>query len=244
LTALGLLLRRRSLGWLAIALLWLCSTPLVGDRTMRAAESWAVRLPAAQAPTADAIVVLSGGLVEAPGGEDEFNDAVDRFYGGVELLQAGRAPTLLFTGAWLPWRPDDTPEGEILAAEAVKLGAPRNRILVTGRASNTAEEAQAVAATLAAVPDLAQPPAILLVTSAFHMRRAQLLFERAGMTVIPYPVDFRASASARFTLLDLLPSAEALRNSELALRELYGVSYYFTLHRLKRLLGQIYIICR
>jgi uncharacterized SAM-binding protein YcdF (DUF218 family) len=215
LAALGLLLRRRSLGWLALALLWLCSTPLVGSGAMRAAEGWAVRLPAKEARIADAIVVLS--------------DAGDRFYGGVELLQAGRAPTLVFTDAWLPWRPDDRPEGEVLVAYAVKLGVQRRQILVSGRASNTAEEAQAVAATLAAVPGLTQPPTILLVTSAFHMRRSQLLFNRAGMTVIPYPVDFRISPGARFTLLDLLPSAEALRNSETALREFYGLGYYLVM---------------
>ena len=33
---------------------------------------------------------------------------------------------------------------------------------------------------------------ILLVTSAFHMRRAQRLFERQGPKVLPFPVDFQA----------------------------------------------------
>ena len=32
---------------------------------------------------------------------------------------------------------------------------------------------------------------ILLVSSAFHMRRAQRLFERQGMKVEPFPVDFQ-----------------------------------------------------
>ena len=33
---------------------------------------------------------------------------------------------------------------------------------------------------------------VLLVTSTFHMRRAQRLFERQGLKVLPFPVDFQS----------------------------------------------------
>jgi uncharacterized SAM-binding protein YcdF (DUF218 family) len=58
------------------------------------------------------------------------------------------------------------------------------------------------------------------------MRRAQLLFERAGLEVIPYPVDFRAGEGNDFTILDLLPNGGSLANTELALREFYGTWFY------------------
>jgi len=72
---------------------------------MRAVEGWQVRQPAASAPKADAIVVLSGMLRVVPGTHDtaEWRDAVDRFDAGVELARAGKAPLLVFTSEWYPW---------------------------------------------------------------------------------------------------------------------------------------------
>ena len=95
----GLAFRRRALCWVGIALLWIASTPLVSDEIMRAAERWQTRRPLSTAPIAHAIVVLSSGRVQPPGDPavSEWGDA-DRFFGGVELYKAGKAPLLIFTG--------------------------------------------------------------------------------------------------------------------------------------------------
>ena len=58
------------------------------------------------------------------------------------------------------------------------------------------------------------------------MRRARLLFEQAGLDVIPYPVDFRVGEGNGFTIINLLPSGGSLANTELALREFYGYWFY------------------
>ena len=63
----GLSLRRRWLIWTGIAFLWLSSIPLVGGFLVRAAEGWAERIPASDAPIVDTIVVLSAGRSIAPG---------------------------------------------------------------------------------------------------------------------------------------------------------------------------------
>ena len=59
-----------------------------------------------------------------------------------------------------------------------------------------------------------------------HRRRSRVLCARAGFPVVPFPVDFRVSAGRVFTILDLLPEADSLRQTELALREWYGFLYY------------------
>ena len=65
---------------------------------------------------------------------------------------------------------------------------------------------------------------IVLVTQAFHMPRARLLFERAGLEVIPGPTGFRVlpqrDAPSPF---DYLPQASALQNSYYALHEWLGI---------------------
>ena len=67
---------------------------------------------------------------------------------------------------------------------------------------------------------------ILLVISAFHMRRAQRLFERQGLKVIPFSAYFwecgRWADSLWRDPIQWFPSARALYDSSRALRELIG----------------------
>ena len=90
---------------------------------------------------------------------------------------------------------------------------------------NTADEAVAIRRLLPA-----RQSRVLLVTSAFHMCRAQRLFERQGLQVLPFPVDFQARGRWAGPLwrdpTQWLPSAGALDNSSRALRELLGRLVY------------------
>ena len=62
------------------------------------------------------------------------------------------------------------------------------------------------------------------------MRRAQRLFERQGLKVLPFPVDFQASGRWAGPFwrdpTQWLPSARALDDSSRALRELIGRLVY------------------
>lgn len=226
----GLSLRRRALIWLSFAILWISSTPIVSDFLVRSVEGWNERSAAVEAPPADAIVVLSGGRVVAPGAAaiSEWIDA-DRFYGGVELFKAGKAPLLIFTGGWVPWEPKAKHEGELLMEYAKALGISGNSLLTTGPV-NTEEEARTVASLIAQRNAVGAGqgarPHILLVTSAFHMRRAQRLFEQSGFNVTPFPVDFKVSAATQTGVLDFPPNSNALGLAELSWREIYGRLYY------------------
>jgi uncharacterized SAM-binding protein YcdF (DUF218 family) len=66
---------------------------------------------------------------------------------------------------------------------------------------------------------------ILLVTSAFHMRRAVPLFERQGFDVYPAPTDFQRLVGST-VLPGWLPSAENLSRTTLAIREHAGYWVY------------------
>ena len=225
----GLRFRRRALVWTGVGVLWLSSTPLVSVLAIRTAEGWSARAPATDVPHADAIVVLSEGRVTAPGKAaiSEWRVA-DRFYGGIELFREGKAPLIVFTGGWLSKERGETLEGDILAAYGMALGVPFDRMATTGRVTNTEEEASAVVLLLRARSSSPEEGTsrVLLVTSAYHMARARRQFERAGLEVIPFPVDFQVSSGVRTGVLSLLPSAAALRTTEMACREMYGLLFY------------------
>ena len=224
----GLRFQRRGLIWGGVAVLWFSSMPAVGRLAVRTAEGWEVRGLPSDAPKADAIVVLSEGRVVSPGkaAVSEWSDA-DRFFGGVELFKAGKSSLLVFTGAALPWESSTSTEGDILAGYARTMGVPDTQIVQTSRVANTADEAKTVATILRRRFPGSIRPKVLLVTSAFHMQRARTLFERAGMSVIPFPVDFRVPAGARLSVLQFLPSGSGLAQTETALREAYGRLFYF-----------------
>lgn len=217
----GIVTRRRR--WLIAAgtVLYLTSIPVLSAFLSRTLETGYVRLAASDAPVADAIVVLSTGRSIAPGqaAVSEWSDA-DRFFGGVELFQAGKAPLLIFTGGWFPFAPTAPLEGDVLAQYARGFGVPAESILTTGRVINTFEESQAVAHLLSEAAPAARR--ILLVTSAFHMDRATLHFERAGLSVTAFPVDFRGSQANTVSLLDFVPTGVALVENQVAIREIYG----------------------
>jgi len=217
----GLLLRSRTALVAALAFFWLSAMPAVSDTLMRVAENHAERIAVDDAPSAAAIVVLSEGRIVAPGemAISEWSDG-DRFWGGIELYQAGKAPLLIFTGGWVPWIPDAAPDGEVMMRYAERLGVPAGAMRTTGKVMNTDEEARAVAALL-------EPGTrILLVTSAFHMPRSLRLFADAGLQPTGYPVDFEVNAAKRLGVIDFVPTANAFRRTEQAWRELLGRAYY------------------
>ena len=65
---------------------------------------------------------------------------------------------------------------------------------------------------------------IILVTSAFHMRRALTVFEAAGMTVLPAPVP-PAGSDGSLEWSDFLPNAQSLMKSHYAIHEMAGWAY-------------------
>jgi uncharacterized SAM-binding protein YcdF (DUF218 family) len=130
-----------------------------------------------QIERADAIVVLGAGVSTTGNLSDS---SLRRAVHGVELEHRALAPTLVMLG------PSEWPlgEAEIRGMLARSLGVPLDRLLLVKGGRTTREEAQRTRDAL--------PPGsrrILLVTGSLHMTRARALFERAGFTVLPAPVD-------------------------------------------------------
>ena len=120
----------------------------------------------------------------------------------------------------MPWDKAKKTEGEVLKEYAISNGVPSEKIFVSKDVENTADEAVAVK------EQINPSRRIILVTSAYHMHRAKRLFEKQGLIVIPYKVDYKSERNKEITLLDFFPSADNLKTTETAVREIIGRLFY------------------
>jgi uncharacterized SAM-binding protein YcdF (DUF218 family) len=58
------------------------------------------------------------------------------------------------------------------------------------------------------------------------MYRAKRLFEKQGLEVVPYMVDYKTSRNNEVTFMDFLPRVINLELTETGIRELIGRVYY------------------
>lgn len=133
-----------------------------------------------------AIVVLGGGIMK---GGELGDESMRRAIRGIELCKRGFAPLIVLSGKAGPDQPHPT-EAEARAKIAEVAGIPRESILKEETANTTREESIRIAALLTE----RNIGRILLVTESLHMRRAKLLFERAGLAVLPAPSDDYSTA--------------------------------------------------
>ncbi len=164
-------------------------------------------------PTADpasvtCMIVLGGAIdneVSSTRGGVEFNQAADRFiealrlalrYDGSRILVSGGDGS--FSGVY---------EGEAQASEQffTGFGVSADRLVKENTSRTTYENTRNTRSLLQA-QGLDQ---CLLITSAFHMPRSVALFRKAGITVTPWPVDYRTRGDVRIRLDFTQPSLNA-----------------------------------
>ena len=217
----------------AIILLIVFSNGLFSNTLWRLLEYPWKRLDYSSVGSSDGIVVLSGGGINLPNFNTkiiEWNDP-DRFHAGVNLYKANKSNRLIFTGGINPLASGLSPEGDIYIREAISRGIPKENLFTTYPVSNTLHEAKAIKKLLDDLLPSSQKK-IILVTSAFHMHRAKKVFEKEGINVMPYPVDFKSEKSFISALrnpLKWLPHSSYLNESTGAIREIIGRIIYRSL---------------
>jgi uncharacterized SAM-binding protein YcdF (DUF218 family) len=206
------------------ALLALFSSPPVGEALLRSLENDYPEVPAADSPTASAIVVL-GGVTAPPVGPRrgvEVEQGFDRLLHGMRLWRQRKAPLLVLSGGVITYLVGQV-ESEAVSLQrlATEYGVPAEAILLETSSRTTYENA-AHTGRLLAERGIHR---ILLVTSAAHMRRAVGAFARQGLEVVPAPTDVQV-VPLPFTPLRLLPATEALGYSQQAIKEYVGLAVY------------------
>lgn len=193
----GRVWRARILSGLGIALLLTLTVFPLGELLLRPIEARFAVAPALD--RVDGIIVLGGG--ERAGraliwGLPQTNEAGERFIEGAALAHAHPQARLLFTGgsgALGDLGRSQVPQAQMAARLFTSLGIAPDRILLEQTSRNTAENARNSMALIQPKPE----EVWVLVTSAFHMRRAVRSFESAGWpNIVPWPVDHRSGRFA------------------------------------------------
>ncbi|EHG7613496.1 TPA: envelope biogenesis factor ElyC [Citrobacter sedlakii] len=192
-----------SAGWLALFLL---SLQPVADGLLRPIES---RYPTWQETRkVDYIVVLGGGYTWNPEWAPSSNlirNSLPRLNEGIRLWRANPGSKLIFTGAPALTNPVSTAEAGARVAES--LGVPRADIITLEQPKDTEEEALAVKRAIGNAP-------FLLVTSASHLPRAMIFFQRVGLDPLPAPANQLAIDSPLNPWEYALPSPVWLMHSD------------------------------
>ena len=221
LIVLGIIFNLRKFSLIGIIILILSSLPIISNKFIAYLEKDYQPIEISEIENVDAIVVLSG-MIRVIGDEEnlkyEFTDSVDRFFAGLDLFNNNKSPILILTRGKMPWSLGIA-EGEYLKELAIKYGVSEENIILTDEVQNTDQEAKAIKEILT------EDAKIILVTSAFHMPRAEKVFKAANINLIPYPVDFQNSKS-KTTMMDFIPSAGSLSQTSQFVREMIGRLYY------------------
>lgn len=199
------LVRRRNKAWrwtggLCIFIYVLC-LPLTGILLIHPLET-RYTLPAQ--PHGDVILMLGGGATlgtpDMNGRGQLSGDAANRLLTTYRLYKATHLPVLLSGGKVYP---DSGVEARIGRRQLIALGVPPNKILIEDKSITTRTNAINSKKIIDA-HHLKQP---ILVTSAFHMPRAVLNFDKVGIHVQPYPTDYLVSRQLALYPGQFVPSS-------------------------------------
>ncbi len=173
----------------AFLLLLLCSMPVVSELLLSPIESAHPTVPINSCPKADVIITLGGSLAPSYFTKEVPEEQTgSRLLPTLKLYQSGKAPKIIVTGGvpYLDSKGVGHTEAGDMKAFLTYYGVPSQDIIEENRSRTTYEN------VLFTKEILAQEgyQKILLVTHAFHMKRAVNLFKKQGIEVIPFPVSF------------------------------------------------------
>ncbi len=225
--ALSLIIKEKPLKkYLAIAtfsLLVFFTNPFIFHEFMRAWEPEAIQKDELKKKY-DYAIVLSGMITYDNQFERiNFKSSHDRLMQAIELYREGYCDKIFITGGSGEIFNQEFKEAEILQGYLILLGIPQTDILIEKESKNTYENAVESAKIL---NPMVNNNSYLLITSAYHMRRAAGCFAKQGFEFDIYVTD-RFSGKRKYTFDQIfVPKAEALEGWTLLIHEVTGYLVY------------------
>lgn len=216
--------RRRNLLRLALLLLVLGSNNALLNEALLAWELPPVKLKSLPRH-ADAAVLLTGitSVNKSPHDRVYLHEGADRLTNALWLWRAGRVRHILVSGGSGAMLKKAHTEATDLITLLHLAGVPDSIIIKEDRSRNTRENALFTKQIVAARPEL---DTLILVTSAFHQRRALGCFRKVGLYPLPFPAGFRSTDRTLTPDYWLVPGTDTLGTWSLLLHEITGYLMY------------------
>ena len=216
--------RKRFL-YAGIGLFFLATNPLLINGVLWAYEY--PTLPMEEVPEGQSAVVILGGYLKLSGSRPQdrlhLNEFPNRLINGLELYFDDKADHLLLSGGIGTLFAQEFIEAEEVGLFLQDLAVPDSALLLESKSRNTYENIHNTQALLQE-KGLSEP--VILVTSAFHMRRALAICEKQGLEVIPFSTDILYQ-KPRWILQDwLFPDGGAPKIWGLLIKEWIGTVVY------------------
>lgn len=183
-------------------------------------------VPIATLPVYQTAVVLTGIV---PYQDTDLNDRVhlgvgaDRLLHAVQLYKIGKVKKILISGGSGSLTGNKSSEADKLKTVFMNCGVPESDILLERTSRNTHESAVNVKAMS---DSLGLKGKLLLITSAWHMRRAQGCYTKENIETDAFSVDF--NKYGEFFFEQLIPTESAISQWTLLIHEVIGyVAYKF-----------------
>lgn len=216
--------RRKKLIISGFVLIYLCTNSFFVDELARATEPVTPDYYTMNT-TYDVAIVLGGiGRIDERQQRFDFTYSADRLFQALELYHRGRVKKILFSGGSGSLRFPQLKEGLYVKKYLHTIHIPDSSMIIESNSRNTYENAVFSKKIL---DSLHFNGSVLLVTSAFHMKRAMAVFKKAGFTSLtPYSTN-RLSGPRRFEWDHcFLPNPEALYNLQFLMHEWIGYAIY------------------
>ncbi len=182
-------------------------------------------VPIKELPVYDCGIVLTGITygTKSPHDRVYFKKGADRIMHALLLYRKGLIKNILITGGSGAITQRYATEAEELKKILLQASVPDSVILVENKSRNTRENAIFTAELLKKHPDLKKN---LLITSAFHMRRSEGCFKKAGLHPNIFPADFYSTDRMFHPEALLIPQEQVLAEWSILLHEIVGFLMY------------------
>jgi len=217
-------LRRKKLLWAATILLLFFSNSFIVNEVLLLWEVPPTPLKEI-GKQYDLGIVLTGvaNTQKSPHDRVYLEKGADRATHAIQLYRQGVINKILISGGSSRLIKNKLKEADNLALVFRTCGIPEADILIENQGRNTYESAVNCASL---IEDQAKDHSVVLITSAFHMRRASACFQKAGLEVDKFSADFY-TFDRKFTPDTwLLPSQGAIHKWTIIIKEWVGIVAY------------------
>ena len=213
--------KRKRLLYISLFVFWFFGNGYIVDVAYRMWEGDAISVSELKNPYRYGIVL--GGFSGYDDKKDriEFNDCGDRLSYAIQLYNKGIIKKILVSGGNGQLISEGYLEADWSKKFLLEVGIPKEDILIENKSRNTYENAKYTSKLLGDNTEN-----LLLITSAWHMKRSNFCFRKFNLNCDKFPTDYTMKDKEFNLTYLILPTARTYERWEILIKEWVGLVVY------------------